>query len=301
MVESRNRHGLARHIPSEIKRAVRQRDGFGCIVCGTAIYEYEHVDPEFADAREHAPAGIVLLCPSCHAKKTRGYLAANSIKQAALKPRCRQIGFSFSEFDFGTAHPEVVFGTLRAVNVETLIEIDGEPIISVKPPVETGSPFLLNASLKDADGGSILDIIDNEWQAPSTNWDVETKGGKIVVRRALGEILLLLRVEPPHKMIIERLDMRHRGTSIVCREGQELIFIGSNGSVLRTGGAVITGCRVGVSISANQLAVGVGMGSVSITTLSLNSPSPGRHGRLTRNTLCPCGSGNKYKRCHGRF
>ncbi|MEH2485180.1 Abi-alpha family protein [Bradyrhizobium sp. AZCC 2230] len=81
-----NRHGLSRNIPADVKRTVRQRDGFGCVVCGKAIYDYEHFDPEFADATQHDPAGIVLLCISCHGKKTRGFLSKQTIAAARQSP-----------------------------------------------------------------------------------------------------------------------------------------------------------------------------------------------------------------------
>ena len=60
-----NRFGLGRDIPGTTKRIVRQRCGFGCVVCGAAFYQYEHVDPAFADARVHDPEKICLLCGGC--------------------------------------------------------------------------------------------------------------------------------------------------------------------------------------------------------------------------------------------
>ena len=32
-----------------------------------------------------------------------------------------------------------------------------------------------------------------------------------------------------------------------------------------------------------------------------NSQNPGDWGKVGRNEPCPCGSGKKYKNCHGRF
>jgi 5-methylcytosine-specific restriction endonuclease McrA len=68
-----NKHGLNRAIPSGIKREVRQRCGFGCVVCGLGIVQYEHVEPEFSDAVKHEADKIVLLCPQCHSKVTTGF------------------------------------------------------------------------------------------------------------------------------------------------------------------------------------------------------------------------------------
>ena len=51
-----------RNIPAEIKRQVRQRCGFGCIICGLPIYEYEHME-EWAKVKRHRTEEITLLCP----------------------------------------------------------------------------------------------------------------------------------------------------------------------------------------------------------------------------------------------
>jgi hypothetical protein len=51
-----NKYGLARHIPADVARSVRQSDGFGCVVCDHALIKYDHLEPEFHDARER-PVG----------------------------------------------------------------------------------------------------------------------------------------------------------------------------------------------------------------------------------------------------
>lgn len=75
-----NKHGLSRNIPSAVRLKVRKRCGFGCVVCGSAVYDYEHFEPEFHDAKEHSASGIALLCPTDHARKRKGEL----IKQPSL-------------------------------------------------------------------------------------------------------------------------------------------------------------------------------------------------------------------------
>ena len=107
-----NRFGLSRDIPNETKRLIRQRCGFGCVVCGSAFYQYEHVDPNFADARVHDPERIALLCGSCHDRVTRGALSKETVKRWALHPRAKELGFSFGPFDIGLHRPVIVAGTL---------------------------------------------------------------------------------------------------------------------------------------------------------------------------------------------
>ena len=60
MSKNKNRFGLSRYIPEDIKRLVRQNSKFGCVVpgCRISFYEYEHILPEFKDARAHDPEKI---------------------------------------------------------------------------------------------------------------------------------------------------------------------------------------------------------------------------------------------------
>lgn len=51
----KNKFGLSRYIPSDVKLQVRKNSGFGCVICGMGIIHYEHVDPEFHVAQTHDP------------------------------------------------------------------------------------------------------------------------------------------------------------------------------------------------------------------------------------------------------
>ena len=79
---SKNRHGLARSIPDRIKREVRKRSKFGCVLCRCAFYEYEHIDPPFEHATSHDPSKICCLCSSCHSAVTRGQRSKQSVAAA---------------------------------------------------------------------------------------------------------------------------------------------------------------------------------------------------------------------------
>jgi len=74
---------LSRDIADEVKRIVRRKCGFGCVVCGSIIYTYHHFEPEFSKASFHDPSGIILLCASCHDKVHRGFLSKETIKRLA--------------------------------------------------------------------------------------------------------------------------------------------------------------------------------------------------------------------------
>jgi hypothetical protein len=79
MASQVNKHGLPRSIPSHIKQEIRQRCGFGCVICGFGFYDYEHFDPDFVDAKSHSPEGMTLLCSQCNQKRARKRLSVATV------------------------------------------------------------------------------------------------------------------------------------------------------------------------------------------------------------------------------
>ena len=307
-----NRQNLSRPIPEAVKREVRQRDGFGCIVCGSSFYQYDHLGTEFKDAETHDPQQIVLLCGSCHDRKNRGALSTETIQIHAKSPHCMQANFSWGPMDVGHDHPEIILGTLTARNVRSLLTIDGEDVFSISRPLVAHGPFTVNASLYDKDGRQTIKIVSNEFQVMVSNWDVEVTGARVTVRSAPAKFDLVIRMEPPHRLVIERLDMVYKNFSIQCREGQDTNIEGA-GTLLKASGATFDGCDIAIRVSGSSLSMGVGGGSMHIQGMVINpSNSPRRLGPVTssslpmrspvkqgRNERCRCGSGKKYKHCHG--
>lgn len=249
-----NRHGLSRTISRPVKRQIRQQCGFGCVICGNAICHYEHVDPPFAEAREHDPEKMTLLCGSCHGKVTTGMLSKQTVKQAVASPKCKQLGFSFEAFDIGAVQPVVSIPGYRFVQTPILIEICGTPLISFKPPECEGGPFRLSALFCDKSGQKLLEIVDNEWKAVSTTWDVEVVGRKIYCRFAQGDISLILQSDPPNTLTVERLAMVYKGSQISINDTKDLLIVSHTGATIHAEwGALITieKQRVGFRIDEN--------------------------------------------------
>jgi len=238
-------------------------------------------------------------------------LSKETIKLKANNPKCLEQGFSFGPFDLGLTSPEIIFGTLKGKNIGTLIRVYGDEILSIAPPEQEGAPFLINAFLCDREGNVIFAIKNNEWVTPTSNWDVEVVGPRITIRKKLGDILLCLRSEPPHRLIIERLDMFHKGVQINCKESQSIEVITPLGQHYKSSQTKIEGCKIGVDVTNTGMALGVGGGSVYIGHATFGS-SPSHFPRIpfpsfkmaaprkiSRNEKCPCGSGKRYKRCCG--
>src|SRR5205823_2451934 len=126
-----------------VKRFIRRRCGFGCVVCGHAVFQYEHVDPPFSDAKIHDPSRITLLCGTCHDRVTRGLLSKSSVKANDQSPKCKSAGYSWGAFDVGTALPKMQLGTIYSEDVPVALRMFGETVFGAEPPEEPGGPFRL--------------------------------------------------------------------------------------------------------------------------------------------------------------
>jgi hypothetical protein len=202
-----NRFGLSRYIQAPTRREIRKKCGFGCVVCGSGIYEYEHVDPEFKDAEQHVAECITLLCPGCHGKVTRGQWSKSKIKKHMESPAALTQGFAKDIFDLCDGFPFVRIGGMTLKNCRVPIRIYGKDIFRIDPPQDEGGPFLLSGMLCDKQGRPTLVIDKNEWKASVDSWDITTEGPVIEIRNGPGDIVLRLVASPPNGLTVERLKM----------------------------------------------------------------------------------------------
>ena len=240
-MSAKNRFGLKRNIPADVKRAVRQRCGFGCVVCGSSIYQYEHFDPEFKNASEHQADGVTLLCGACHEKKTRKLWSKEKIAENNRNPYALKQGFSSDFFDVDVVQPTIIIGGTKFLGQGDLIIVKGTSIISIRPPVQANSPFLISGIFCNDLGNPMFSIVENEFRNGIHNWDVEFIGPKMTIRREQGKIALVLKKEGRSSFIIERIDMRYQGWTITGIEGGPFVCQGGSNSITIGGGGSIDG------------------------------------------------------------
>lgn len=243
----KNQYGLTRSIPIEIKRQVRKKCGYGCVICGAAIIEYEHVRPEFSKARAHTAEGITLLCPTCRSKKTRGFLSSKIVLSAMENPKAVRDGFAISNLEAGNKHPYVTVGGMTLRNCTTPIQVSGVPLIEIESAEVANGPFQLSASFFDQVGLPSLFIRQNEWMVSSNVWDAEVTGGRITVRSGPGEIALQLLVDPGEGVVIERLKMFCGGYLFEAKIDQ-FDFVSPGGGRSSIVGCLVDNCNVGMML-----------------------------------------------------
>lgn len=235
-----NRYGLSRNIPAQIARTVRQECGFGCVICGAALYHYEHISPEFKDATSHDPAKIALLCAIHHDRVTRGHLSKDTVAKARLTPKAKEMGLASSTIEAGSEGFKVLIGGAvfeGGVCIGTLGEL---PLLLLLPPEDAGEPARLTALFPTANGSWSLAILRNEWRVFSDAvWDVTVEGPEITIRRKAGETILQFRTKPPHQFEVIRLNIKTdkylakletEGLHIADASGQRHLRFGNSSS-----------------------------------------------------------------------
>lgn len=208
-MKKKNKYGLSRHIPESIAREIRIRSKFGCVICRSAIYQYEHISPPFSEAKEHNPNNMCLLCGRCHDKVTKRQISKETVRNAYEQTQSEnEIRRPFDDLVLSGKTMTVCLGSSVFHGASTLIEVDGNSVLSIEPP-EVGAAFpTLTGHFSDRSGKEIFRIIKNVWYGPFNPWDMTIVGNVVTIRSAPKEVALKLIIEPPDRIVVEHLDMK---------------------------------------------------------------------------------------------
>ena len=99
----------------------------------------------------------------------------------------------------------------------------------------------MSAIFQNFKSEEIFRIVDNIWEANTSNWDVETKGRKVTIRTQKGAVALEIENIPEDKFIIHRLNMCYKGYQItsdnsgveITKPNGEEIFTFESGSEIK--------------------------------------------------------------------
>lgn len=221
-----NKFGLKRYVPRKIAREIRRRSKFGCVICRCGLYQFEHIEPSFEDARTHDPTRICCLCGSCHERVTRGHLSKVAVKAAyheIQKSKNSEVGPPYGPLDLHSGHAELLIGGLRYPQLPTtLVRYHGIDVMSVKPGSVHG-PAEMNAIFTDDCGNEILRLEENTWIGSLSSWDIEIRGPSLTVRKPDSTVTLQAEIEAPGKLRILRMDMRIADCHILASDRTHVI------------------------------------------------------------------------------
>ena len=217
----------SRNIPLPIQREVRQRCGFGCVICGLPLYEYEHMD-EWALVQRHVSEEITLLCDQHHREKTAGLLPKIMVSEANAHPHNLREGVAKPyTLHFAGKQATVTLGgntfTCEDQGYGTSmvpLSIDGVPLIGL---ILADGHLLLNLVVFDECNVPILHIKNNQLFQTTIPWDIQLVGTTLTIREAHRKILVEIEFAPPDRIHIMRGRFLRNGIEVLVRPENILI------------------------------------------------------------------------------
>lgn len=241
-------------IPAKTKLVVRQRCGFGCVVCGAPVFEYDHIE-EFSKVGAHDPANLTLLCRNHHGEKTSRRLSRDFILSANSNPfnlnekmtsPWRQF-FAGSSVKFIVGSDKYLFDFRGAeTDFFSAIQIGGKTMLGFR---FDGSGLLLNAVLTNRSGKKILIIEDGEIRASTEVFDYKVEGPVFTIRSAKSSVELKLEVQE-HGLSITKGYFVRKGVSISVEGGKTSITTegqtGTHSNLATLSGNTVSGAPIGL-------------------------------------------------------
>ena len=175
-----------RNIPLPIQRQIRQRCGFGCVVCGFPLYEYHHLKG-WANVHEHIAEDITILCDQHHREVTSGLMSMEQVIKANQSPYNLSTGHSKMlplHFEGDSCEMHIggnSFTTIASGEFTPSIPImiDGIPIIAF---ILQDHQLLLNLNIFDQFNNKIMAINNNQLIYSVSSWDIEFVGQTLTIR-----------------------------------------------------------------------------------------------------------------------
>lgn len=173
-------------IPAAVKREVRQRCGFGCVFCGSPVYQYDHMI-EYSIRGEHEPDNLTLLCPFHHGEKSLNRLPFKKVVSANQSPynlgKSSTTGhnlmiFAGSVYTFGLGSNLFIDDLSGDVNKGLALNVDGGDVLSAR--IQDGE-LLIRANLRDRSNRMMLRVMDNELVHSTSGWDVQFVSNRLTM------------------------------------------------------------------------------------------------------------------------
>ncbi len=250
-----------RYIPAEVRRQVRRKCGFGCIFCGSPVFQYDHLR-DFAEVKEHDPANINLLCPNHHMEKTAGRLSSEAVAKRAKNPVNLSADRSVTGAPLITSGDTMTFlvgGNIFAGTPTGLpegfdaVQVAGKGMLNATWEDEW---LTLNMTLTDEAGTPLVVVESGELRVNTRVWDFQFVGRQLTIHSGPRKIETSLRLGDT-SLAVDRGCFVRRDRGIIVEPDR--VYLGRLGPLKAFGvprvferGAPMSGnaalaCRVGVA------------------------------------------------------
>jgi hypothetical protein len=222
----------SRNIPFPLQREIRQRCGFGCVICGFPLYEYHHIE-RWTDVREHSADNITLLCNTHHRQAGSGLLPKSKIVRADKFPHNKRFGRSS---DFPLYYEGDSINCIMGNNQFNFPKNDRVGLVLIVPLMIHGvsmlgfiseiGNLLLNLTLFDSSNKVVLRIVNNHLFYSISPWDIQFVGRTLTIREKLRKLLIKITFDPPDTVIIEEGRILHKNIEVLI-DSKHLLVLSS--------------------------------------------------------------------------
>lgn len=241
-----NKHGLKRYIPSDIRQKIRHDSGFGCVLCGCVLTDYEHIDPEWNDAKIHDPDKMTLLCVDCHARVTRKLISKKQVWAAKQNPKSLHAGYVHDLLYIDTQNLEINIGNSISRNTQTILTILGKPLIWFEKPTHENEPAKLCAIFYDDKNHPVCFINRNQITIKNNIKDIKSESTELLLTFESGNELLIDR-EGDQALKIKKLNSSYFGNTVRILKNQAM-EIKSGNSSMTLGALTVENCGSAINI-----------------------------------------------------
>lgn len=269
MSERTNKYGLKdSDLKEKQKRKIRQDAGYGCVICGALFIQYEHIEPEFHEAKEHDPDKMTLLCGSHHDDVSHKRITKKSVWDHKRNPKNKSGEIIKRSLYHKTIDTQIYFGentvgSLGNKTFDSIITIKGKPIIWFEKNHDEEAPLEVCAIFHDLKGLAHSYINRNCFITTVANYDIKGKGSRIIISDN-GSVIFTLNFEGDKTLRIERVNVLYKDFSInintkgmlKIKNGSSVVKISSSSlGKLSFGGIDETRMKGGYVISAIYIAI----------------------------------------------
>jgi len=184
-------------IPSLLKREVRQKCKFGCVMCGNPICDVDHID-NYADVQEHDLDNLTLLCTMHHRQKTNKILSPEIVRERTNNIRHMRGGMP--DINFPECHLILGNNIIKSI-IGNCFEVQGKDFLRINYDNEA-EQVVINAAFYNREENIIFSIEDNIYSTSDDSWDVELVGNRIIFREAPNKVLLTITLDGIKNLII---------------------------------------------------------------------------------------------------
>lgn len=179
-------------IPEAVRRQVRRECYFGCVICGSPVFDYDHMI-DYAVNPEHKADNLVLLCRMHHLDKTAGRLSLERVRHAKSNPANKKRMNTASYKLEGNSEVEILIGSNRSsakLSEETsshhALWVNGVGYLVLH--FEDG--WLTFSMIATDSAGKVLLAVDRGQMTVTTQaWDYRYEGTTLKIWAGRGEVL----------------------------------------------------------------------------------------------------------------